>query len=380
MNTFKFDFDRFKTLGESFLRELTSELVDSGIPAYSLQCDHLCFRVANAEEYIFYKNALTDHGKLLTEALVNGRAISTFRLNSSFQTAHHSVSLVELPAPKLGTLYEIGFEHAEFVVRECFKTFMSKFPQLHFSESGNQTLNPELCLKLSKEKQAKFHYASLDRVIEIEESLIKDIIFDFDGTLIKSRDNIYEINRVVFSNALEREVSLQESVEKFHPEFSKLFEAYAITCPAKQKEALSSWGLVAETFSYEMFEGALETITWLHNQGFRLHLWTARDEYSARKILKQHEIEHFFTTLSFATDIDSKPHANSLRFDWRSAEKNQVIVIGDSPSDIIGAQNIGAIRGAALWDPHSNKDSLVSAGAELHFHEMADFRDWFTKT
>ncbi|MES2803205.1 MAG: VOC family protein [Bdellovibrionota bacterium] len=371
-----FDFDAFKAHGENFLQVLCSELAETGVFVNSLECDHLCFRVSNLEEYVFYKNVLTDHGQLLTEAIVNGRAISTFLLNVSFQTNHHNVRLLELPAPKVETLYETGFEHAEFVVKDCFKTFTANLSQLHFTEAGNQVLNPELCLKLKKGKQVKFHYNSLQRIIELEQASIKDIIFDFDGTLIKSRENIYEINRIVFSKALNREVSLQESIEKFHPEFSKLFEAFAVTCQVKRSEAIANWGVVAEGFSYDLFEGVYNFLTWLQNRGIRLHLWTARDEYSARSILTKHGIEHFFTTLSFATDIESKPHTSSLTFDWKSAEKNQVIVVGDSPSDIIGAKNINAIRGAALWDKHSNKSSLVASGAELFFHEIADFKDY----
>jgi HAD superfamily hydrolase (TIGR01549 family) len=155
-----------------------------------------------------------------------------------------------------------------------------------------------------------------------------------------------------------------------------LFEAFAVTCPRKQSEAVASWGSVSSQFSYELFEGALEALSGLKSHGFRLHLWTARDQYSARKILKELGIETFFTTMSFATEADSKPNANSLRFSWREAEKNQVMVIGDSATDIIGARNIAAVGAAALWDPHSARSSLVAAGAELFFYNMKDFQDW----
>lgn len=376
MNTQKFDFNGFKDAGDDFLLNLSEKLLQAGIPVGDLKCDHLCFRVSTVEEYNFYKAALVDHATLLTEAMVNGRLISTLRLFSAFQVGSHEVSLLELPAPKAGTPYSTGFEHAEFVIAECFLAFRSKYPHLNFVEAGNQTLNPELCLKLGQRAQAKFHHLSLDRVIELEEAQIKDIIFDFDGTLIKSREHIYEINRIVFSNILGREVSLQESIDNFHSEFSKLFDAFSVRCPDKQSQAIASWGSVSSRFSCDLFDGVLETLRALKNHGFRLHLWTARDEFSARKILRQHDIESLFTTLSFATDVNSKPHASSLCFDWKVAGRNQVIVVGDSPSDVIGAKNISAISGAALWDTHSNRSSLVATGAELFFERVADFRNW----
>lgn len=371
-----FDFNHFKNQGEKFLQALTAELIQTGIPVSSLPCDHLCFRVQSPEEYNQYKNALSSHGQLLTEAIVNGRAISTFSLNSSFKTNDHEVSLVELPSPKLGTPYEMGFEHAEFVIKDSFKTFSAKFPQLCFFEGGDRTLNPELSFKLSQGKQAKFHQKPLDRVIEIETSVIQDIIFDFDGTLIKSRENIHEINRLVFSKILNRQVTAQESIEKFHPEFSKLFEAYGITCPIQQKEAIAGWSSVSEHFSYKVFDGVTEILSELYHHGVRLHLWTARDENSARKILKDQQIDSFFTSLSFANEVNSKPQASSLNFDWKSAKKNQILVIGDSPADVHGAKNINAIRAAALWDPYSDRDTLTTAGAELFFHETSDLTKW----
>jgi len=315
MKTLGFDFSVFKQAGEFFLNELVSDLEYLAIPVTNLESDHLCYRVATLEEYEFYKANLSNHAVLLTEANVNGRPICTFLLSQPFQTQHHTVKLVELPAPKPGVQYHSGFEHAEFVIRECFENFSARFPHLTFHQTGNTTTNPELCLKLN-DRQAKFHHLSLERIIEIEKADIQDIIFDFDGTLIKSREKIHEINRIVFSKALEREISLQEVTEKFHPEFSRLFEAFEISCPVKRSHAISNWGSVSDGFSYELFEGVIELLQGLREQGFRLHLWTARDERSARKILKDHNIEHEFSTLSFATDVDSKPHANSLRFNW----------------------------------------------------------------
>lgn len=376
METNTFDFYSFKQAGEDFMRSLTAKMADVGIPAQDYKSDHLCFRVGTAAEYDYYKVALSAHGKLLTEARVNGRAISTFLLTSPFQTESHQIRLVELPSPKSGAVYATGFEHAEFVTSECFSSLRARFPHLEFIEGGNKNLNPELCLKLDSGVQVKFHHHSLERIIELEEATITDVIFDFDGTLIKSREKIYEVNRVVFSNILGRQVSLQESIDNFHPEFSKLFEAFEVSCPQKRSEAIASWGLVSSQFSYELFDGVVETLKAFKDRGLRLHLWTARDEFSARKVLHDHGLEEFFATLSFATEIDSKPHANSLAFAWKLVGKDRAIVIGDSSTDIIGAKNIFAIRGAAIWDGYSKKKSLIEAGAELFFYDLASFKDW----
>jgi len=365
----------FRSTGESFLKQLLVEMESLRLPVSTLKADHLCFRVETPEQYEIYKLALQVENTLLIESIVNGRPIATFQLKEPFQVQNQKIELVELPAPKPGFPYPLGFEHAEFVIQESFDVFAARFPDLKFSKAGNPNMNPELCLKLTA-GQVKFHHLSLARVIEIEEAQFLDIIFDLDGTLIHSRDAIYEINRAVFSEALGRDVPLAEIKEKFHTEFSKLFEAFAIECPDKKKRAVSYWGQVSETFSYELFDGVANLLKELHGRKYRLHLWTARDESSARKILVHHEIESVFTTLSFASVVDSKPHAASLKFDWGVASSNSVLMIGDSSTDMLGSKNVKAVAAAALWDPHVSEHSLISSGAELFFRHPRELSSW----
>ena len=82
MNTLKFDFDSFKASGEFFLKTITAELVETGIPAHSLECDHLCFRVRTSEEYNFYKAEFEKNGKLLHIGFDEAAYSKIFNLNS----------------------------------------------------------------------------------------------------------------------------------------------------------------------------------------------------------------------------------------------------------------------------------------------------------
>lgn len=201
-----FDFEEFKLAGEAFFRQLSLDLASKQMPIHEFVADHLCFRVQYQHEYVHYKSSLCKVAILLTESIVNGRPICTFKLHSPFIIDDKTIDLVELPAPKVGTQYKTGFEHAEFVISEHFDVFKGRFPQLKLIEDKEKILNAELIYR-SEAGVAKFHHLSLDRVIEIESAEIKDVIFDFDGTIIKSREQIYEINRIVFSQVLERQVS-----------------------------------------------------------------------------------------------------------------------------------------------------------------------------
>ncbi len=368
-------YSTFHSDGQRFLKSLLKELTDMGMDLSGNTIDHLCYRVENEHQYKSLKDDLAKIGTLLTEANVNGRPISTYRLHEPLKYQSHSISLIELPAPKSGTCYRLGFEHAEVVIRQHLSSIEKQYPHLKFLYGGNRNVNHELSLK-TKIGQIKFHYQPLDRVIEIENSIITDIIFDFDGTLIESRENIYEINRIVFSRILDRQVTASEAKEKFHPEFSKLFDAFEVKCPKAQAFAVSNWSEISTQFSYNVFDGVIESLNYLKEKKYNLHLWTARDHKSAMNILEKHALSGFFRTASFANEFNSKPNPSSLNFNLQNLPRNTVLVIGDSASDIIGAKNIGAISAGALWDPHSIPNNLVSHGADLLFHEIEELASW----
>jgi len=209
-------------------------------------------------------------------------------------------------------------------------------------------------------------------VIELEEANVTDIIFDFDGTILNSVQNIHAINREVFSIICQREVSLQEAQEKYHAHFEALLSAFNISCPTKIQKTLEVWTEISLKQSYILHAGVFELLSILYNKGYHLHLWTARDERSLYKILSELNLEHFFKTISHSDGLCSKPNPNGLKFDFKSSIKNSTIMIGDSPQDILGAKNIKAIAAAALWDNEASEHLLIASGAELFFKHPSD--------
>ena len=170
-----FNIDKFLKQGETFFSNLINEMKSQSIDVKPESADHLCFRVNSPDEYTFYKSEILNYAKLLTEAMVNGRPICTFKMKQGFKFDHHTIELLELPFPKPGSDYKTGFEHAEFVLNESFQNYQARHTSVEFKIAGNKNLNPELCVK-TKSGQAKFHYSSLDRVIEIEETKITDVV------------------------------------------------------------------------------------------------------------------------------------------------------------------------------------------------------------
>ncbi len=151
---------------EIFLDELFDHIARDGIDVSSYKLDHLCYRVATLEEYCAMRIVLSNMGILLTEAEIDGRPISTYTLTIPLVYQDRTVRLVELPAPKQSISYKTGWEHAEFVVGEDPRIWMTRYPHLDWDTRAlSKSVNSDVSRKYDA-MCVKFHEYPLDYVIE----------------------------------------------------------------------------------------------------------------------------------------------------------------------------------------------------------------------
>ena len=146
---------------DTVFRALARQQID--VSTYEL--DHICYRVADEDDYRQKKADLATMGECISEQQIGGRPISTFRLEQPILYADREISLLELPAPKPGRPYRPGYEHVEFAVGMSLFDFEQLHPQVRFITRGSQkAVNPELRISLGR-YSIKFHEHPLDYVI-----------------------------------------------------------------------------------------------------------------------------------------------------------------------------------------------------------------------
>lgn len=151
---------------KTFLEQLITQLKASEIAVDDLPLDHICYRVETEARYQELKMALSEISTILAETPINGRPITTFRLQEPIIFEDRKIELLELPCPKPNNRYKEGFEHVEFVIKEPFKDFMSRYAHLTFDTKGmNKAVNADIRLALG-DYSVKFHHYPLDYVIE----------------------------------------------------------------------------------------------------------------------------------------------------------------------------------------------------------------------
>ena len=152
---------------EEFLDTLFAHLQHSGVDVRPLLLDHICHRTATRERYVELCADLAGIAELLGEQVINGRPISVFRLHDPWCFHDRMIDVVEVPAPKPGSPYPEGFEHAEFVVGDL-KEFVSRHGTLPWDLEGmGKPHNAEARLRFGA-ISAKFHQRALADVITEE--------------------------------------------------------------------------------------------------------------------------------------------------------------------------------------------------------------------
>lgn len=149
-----------------FLDRLFEHLQEDEIEVSQFELDHICYRVETLQRYQELVQQLSPLGDLLTETMIGGRPISTFKLLTPIEYQDRTIYCLELPAPKVGSPYLEGFEHAEFVIDVPFAEFMNKYSKCKFKMKGMQkVVNPEISRKYDG-ISVKFHHHPIEYVIK----------------------------------------------------------------------------------------------------------------------------------------------------------------------------------------------------------------------
>lgn len=196
-------------------------------------------------------------------------------------------------------------------------------------------------------------------------------VFDCDGTLVDSGAPIY----AALSASLEQNgfavpppsvsrrvigLSLIEAMAALLPDASPQQHLQLAEDYKRAFMALRAAGAVEEP----LFDGVLELLDALEEEGWLLAVATGKSERGLRHCLEQHGIHARFMSLQTADRHPSKPHRSMVdqAMADASATSDTTIVVGDTSFDMAMAANAGAAGIGAGWGYH-DAEELIAAGA-----------------
>ena len=215
------------------------------------------------------------------------------------------------------------------------------------------------------------------------EALYQYIIFDLDGTLIKSEEGLYDSITYALEKSgvdpgdrkdMKRMIGpvLWESFQKFYNMSAEEADrANAYFVEAYDKEGL---------YNVSVYKGVEDMLETLRNAGRILLVVTAKPRDMAERVLNHTGIDRYFQAVIGPARGKKKTDKGSLlkeafSFLAKSGtyhfQKEQAVMVGDRMFDIQGAVETG-IRSIGVLYGYGDRQELINAGATLLADTPAD--------
>lgn len=205
----------------------------------------------------------------------------------------------------------------------------------------------------------------------------KNFIFDLDGTLVDSMEDIeYCFKKAIFDETGIEIVEFRDPISG--PPLSEVINKLLPDYPDSTKLNIrKKFRDIYDYYDYRathLIEGSSELLKKLKSSGKRVYLATNKPLIPTMKILNKLEINIFD---DIAT-IDSNDSANmsksemiALLISKCKLEKTETIMIGDYSTDIIAAKN-NSVDAVALTNGNFLLQDAVAIGSEYIFNKISD--------
>lgn len=206
---------------------------------------------------------------------------------------------------------------------------------------------------------------------------LKLAIWDMDGTIVDSREVIQTAMVRAFEacgikppeyDATRQTIGLGlvEACQRLLPpgaddsSLPELVEAYRQAFVARRNES---------DFCEPLYNGAVETLDRLANEGWLIAMATGKSHRGIRSIFEMHPLEQYFDTIWCADDGPGKPHPFMVQEAMKAlgAEPYQTLMIGDAVFDIQMGNAAGVETHGVGWG-FGTISELKAAGAD-HLHD-----------
>ncbi len=196
---------------------------------------------------------------------------------------------------------------------------------------------------------------------------IENFIFDLDGTLVNSLQEVFRCFRRAFelANYPLNENNLTENI--IGP---PLRDIVLLIAPELKDENIIN--CIVENFreTYDtsdkdsgiLFDGVEVILKELKSNGCKIFMATYKPMAPTMRIVKTEKIEQYFDEIygidKFGKHITKTQMLNDIINKYQ-LEKSKTVMIGDAPTDMIAAKEVGIKGIGALWGYGSDKSELI---------------------
>jgi len=202
----------------------------------------------------------------------------------------------------------------------------------------------------------------------------RSLIFDFDGTLADTLEEVLKIYNEMSPQYNLRKIQDDEVHSLRHMKIADFLDHLAV--PRRLVPILLYKGtqtLKSRIHNLPLIEGMADILPKLRSQSQHFGILTSNSTENVQLFLKHHGMDELFTFISSTTKLTGKAkHLRSIRRTF-SIETENIIYIGDEIRDVKAAKKAGVPVAAVGWGFNS-PESLVGENPNFIFHQPSELQ------
>ncbi|HCA78715.1 MAG TPA: phosphatase [Bacteroidetes bacterium] len=210
-------------------------------------------------------------------------------------------------------------------------------------------------------------------------SVLKCVIFDMDGTLTQTNRLIYDSFNEIAQRYQGRTYSAEAITAMFGPpEEGALLAIVGLDQIDKAMEDYLSYYRRRHNELAQLYPGILDLLKWLKNRGVSLALFTGKGIHTTTITMDMFGLKPYFDFVVTGNDVaNHKPSAEGIRkiLSHFGLREDEVLMVGDAPSDVKASHEAGVRIAAVLWDSYS-REKVLQMKTDYVFHNVAEFSSW----
>lgn len=213
------------------------------------------------------------------------------------------------------------------------------------------------------------------------EFMLKAVIFDFDGTIGDTLKLVIESIREAVGPFMDRELSDDEIADTFGP-----IEEGSILKFVDEKNYEEACKLLYDAYvrlhkeiTPKPFVGVVDLIKYLKSKNLIVILATGKGAKTCEISLKQYQMENLFDKVKTGSIKGGiKPQMMQEVIDEYKLSADEVIYIGDAPTDIDAARQVGVKIASVLYGTRIEEDAVKAKNPDAICYSIEDVKKYLT--
>lgn len=222
--------------------------------------------------------------------------------------------------------------------------------------------------------------AVVNETSSFEKKHIKGIVFDLDGTLLDTLEDLADAGNTVLKNHQFPVKSLVDYKNGLGNGLKRLMESLVPTGLSNEEIGAITLEMIdvyEQNYNHktQSYPGVLGMLNDLNRRGYLLAVVSNKKDKFAKALIKEHFPEiPFVEVIGEHPDIPKKPDPTSLQYiaSLMMLDPSELVMIGDSEVDVSTANNVGCLSISVDWGFRSidllrktNTDYIISYPSEL---------------